>query len=204
MEYSNFKSLCNTLGDQNLPEEDRWKSLKYLNIAGQAIPGFDFQRLLKENRINFIKSEEVGPGFIIIDSPNSDMGVTNINNPIVSFIPLDSVDSLTFVVTKEASDGSKNISLGEILEDISDDEYDIPVIAKFSNSIYYFKKGTEMKFPITFNRNITKDNYDVIYEDSLGNPLSYEPSEVGTYYVMVKCKNGYVGSAKCRLEIQDK
>ena len=119
MEYSNFKKLCNTLGDQKLPEEERWKSLKYLNIAGQAIPGFDFQRLLKENRINFISSEDVGPGFIIIDSPNSDMGVTNINNPIVSFIPLTSVDSVTFIVTKEAADGSKTVSLGEILEDIS-------------------------------------------------------------------------------------
>lgn len=202
MEYSNFKSLCNTLGDQKLPENERWKSLKYLNIEGQAIPGFDFQTLLKQNRINFIDSEEVGPGFIIIDSPNSDMGVTNISNPIVSFIPLDSVDSLTFMVTKEASDGSKNISLGEILEDITDDEYDIPVIVKFKNSIYYFKKGTEMKFSVTFSRNITKDNYDVIYQDKLGNTLSVPPSEVGTYYAMVVCKNGYVGSSKCKFVIQ--
>ena len=138
MEYSNFKSLCNTLGDQSLPEEDRWKSLKYINIEGQAIPGFDFQRLLKENRITFVESEDVGPGFIIIDSYNSDMGVENINSPILSFIPLDSVDSLTFVVTKQAADGSKNISLGEILEDITEDAYDIPVIIKFPNSVYYF------------------------------------------------------------------
>ena len=202
MEYSKFKSLCNTLGDQKLPEEDRWKSLKYLNIAGQAIPGFDFQKLLKENRIDLIKSEEVGPGFIIIDKPNSDMGVTNINNPIVSFIPLDSVDSLTFVVTKEANDGSRNISLGEILEDITDEEYDIPVIVRFSNSVYYFKKGTEMKFPITFSRNITKDNYNVIYKDHLGNILNKEPSEIGTYYAIVTCNNGYVGNAMCKFEIQ--
>jgi hypothetical protein len=202
MEYLVFKSLCNTLGNQKLPEEERWKSLKYINIAGQAIPGFDFQTLLKQNRINFISSEEVGPGFIIIDSHNSDMGVTNINNPIVSFIPLTSVDSLTFMVTKEASDGSKNISLGEILEDITDDEYDIPVIVKFKSAVYYFKKGTEMKFDVTFSRNITKDNYDVIYQDKLGNTLTNPPSEVGTYYAMVVCNNGYVGSARCRFEIQ--
>ena len=202
MEYSNFKSLCNTLGDKNLPEDERWKSLKYINIAGQAIPGFDFQTLLKQNRINFIKSEEVGPGFIIIDSHNSDMGVVNINDPIVSFIPLDSVDSLTFMVTKEASDGSKNISLGEILEDIIDDEYDIPVIVKFKNNVYYFKKGTEMKFDVTFSRNITKDNYEVIYKDKDGNTLDSEPSEIGTYYAIVSCINGYVGNAKCRFEIQ--
>ena len=202
MEYSNFKSLCNSLGDQNLPEDERWKSLKYLNIAGQAIPGFDFQRLLKENRINFIDSEDVGPGFIIIDSHNSDMGVTNINNPILSFIPLDSVDSLTFVVTKEPNDGSKNITLEEVLEDITGEEYDIPVLIQFTNSIYYFKKGTEMKFPVMFSRNITKENYDVTYEDSLGNKLENAPTEVGVYYAVVTCKNGYVGTNKCKFEIQ--
>ena len=61
-----------------------------------------------------------------------------------------------------------------------------------------------MKFPVTFSRNITKDNYDVTYEDSLGNPLDEAPSNVGSYYVVVTCKNGYVGSNKCRFEIQNK
>ena len=204
MEYSNFKSLCNSLGDQNLPEDERWKSLKYLNIAGQAIPGFDFQKLLKDNRITFVKSEEVGPGFIIVDNQNSDMGVTNINDPILSFIPLDSVDSLTFLVTKEASDGSGNVSLGEILEDISDDTYDIPVIIRFKNSVYYFEKGSEMKFPVSFSRNITKDNYDVTYQDELGNLLDTAPTDVGSYYAVITCKNGYVGTNKCRFEIINK
>ena len=59
MEYANFKKLCTYLGDQSLPEDERWKSLKYINIAGQAIPGFDFQRLLRENRINFVNSEDI-------------------------------------------------------------------------------------------------------------------------------------------------
>ena len=204
MEYSNFKSLCNTLGDQNLPEEDRWKSLKYLNIAGQAIPGFDFQKLLKEDRITFVTSEDVGPGFIIIDNHNSDMGVTNINNPILSFIPLDSVDSLTFMVTKEAKDGSANVSLAEVLDDIIEEDYDIPVIIKFTNSVYYFTKGEEMKFPVLFSRNITKDNYDVTYEDLLGNKLDKAPTDVGSYYAVITCKNGYVGTNKCRFEINNK
>jgi hypothetical protein len=204
MEYSNFKSLCKTLGDQNLPEEERWKSLKYINIAGQAIPGFDFQRLLKENRITFVASEEVGPGFIIDDTPNSDMGVTNTNDPILSFIPLDSVDSLTFIVTKEAEDGSSHVSLGEILETVTGETYDIPVAIRFENSVYYFIKGEEMKFPVKFSRNITKDNYDVTYQDILGNTLDKAPTEVGSYYAVVTCKNGYIGKNKCRFEIKDK
>lgn len=202
MEYANFKKLCTYLGDQSLPEDERWKSLKYINIAGQAIPGFDFQRLLRENRINFINSEDIGPGFTILDNANSDMGITNINDPVLSFIPLISIDSVTFVVTKTSADGSKNISINELTEEIQASESDIPVTIKFSNSIYYFSKGENIVFPVIFSRNITAENYDVTYEDKLGNVLDSKPIEVGSYYVKIACKDGYVGESKCKFEIQ--
>lgn len=202
MEYANFKKLCTYLGDQSLPEDERWKSLKYINIAGQAIPGFDFQRLLRENRINFINSEDIGPGFTILDNANSDMGITNINDPVLSFIPLISIDSVTFVVTKTSADGSKNISINELTEEIQASESDIPVTIKFSNSIYYFSKGENIVFPVIFSRNITAENYDVTYEDKLGNVLDSKPTEVGSYYVKITCKDGYVGESKCKFEIQ--
>lgn len=202
MEYANFKKLCTYLGDQSLPEDERWKSLKYINIAGQAIPGFDFQRLLRENRINFINSEDIGPGFTILDNANSDMGITNINDPVLSFIPLISIDSVTFVVTKTSADGSKNISINELTEEIQASESDIPVNIKFSNSIYYFSKGENIVFPVIFSRNITAENYDVTYEDKLGNVLDSKPTEVGSYYVKITCKDGYVGESRCKFEIQ--
>lgn len=202
MEYANFKKLCTYLGDQSLPEDERWKSLKYINIAGQVIPGFDFQRLLRENRINFINSEDIGPGFTILDNANSDMGITNINDPVLSFIPLISIDSVTFVVTKTSADGSKNISINELTEEIQASESDIPVTIKFSNSIYYFSKGENIVFPVIFSRNITAENYDVTYEDRLGNALDSKPTEVGSYYVKITCKDGYVGESRCKFEIQ--
>lgn len=202
MEYANFKKLCTYLGDQSLPEDERWKSLKYINIAGQAIPGFDFQRLLRENRINFVNSEDIGPGFTILDNANSDMGITNINDPVLSFIPLISIDSVTFVVTKTSADGSKNISINELTEEIQASEFDIPVTIKFSNSIYYFSKGENIVFPVIFSRNITAENYDVTYEDKLGNVLDSKPTEVGSYYVKITCKDGYIGESKCKFEIQ--
>lgn len=202
MEYANFKKLCTYLGDQSLPEDERWKSLKYINIAGQAIPGFDFQRLLRENRINFVNSEDIGPGFTILDNANSDMGITNINDPVLSFIPLISIDSVTFVVTKTSADGSKNISINELTEEIQASESDIPVTIKFSNSIYYFSKGENIVFPVIFSRNITTENYDVTYEDKLGNILDSKPTEAGSYYVKITCKDGYVGESKCKFEIQ--
>lgn len=202
MEYANFKKLCTYLGDQSLPEDERWKSLKYINIAGQAIPGFDFQRLLRENRINFVNSEDIGPGFTILDNANSDMGITNINDPVLSFIPLISIDSVTFVVTKTSADGSKNISINELTEEIQASESDIPVTIKFSNSIYYFSKGENIVFPVIFSRNITAENYDVTYEDKLGNILDSKPTEVGSYYIKITCKDGYIGESKCKFEIQ--
>lgn len=204
MEYSNFVNLCKHLGDQSLPENERWKSLKYVNIAGQAIPGFDFQRLLKEGRINFISNTDVGPGFTILDAANSDMGVTSLKEPVLSFIPLTSVDSFTFVVTKKAEDGSNTISIGELTESISSETYEKPVVIKFSNSVYYFEVGEKAVFPVIFSRNITESDYDVMYEDINGNEYSDVPTEIGTYYIIVTCKNGYTGTGKAKFEIQPK
>ena len=201
MEYTKFQNLCKYLGDQSLDEKDRWKSLKYLNIAGQATPGFDFQRLLKEGRINFITNTDVGPGFTIIDMPFSDMGVTNLSDPILTFIPLQSVDSFTFVITKESATGG-NISIEELTSGITGNtNYDIPVIVKFTNSLYYFKKGEVIKFPVIFSKEITSVNYDVTYQDKLGNDLSEKPTDVGEYFVTITCKNGYTGKGTCRFEI---
>lgn len=201
MEYEKFQTLCKYLGDQSLDEKDRWKSLKYLNIAGQAAPGFDFQRLLKEGRINFITNTDIGPGFTIIDIPFSDMGVTNSSEPILTFIPLQSVDSFTFVVTKESETGG-NISIEELTSDITGNtNYEIPVIVKFTNSLYYFKKGEEIKFPVMFSKELTSDNYDVTYKDSLGNTLSEKPTNIGEYFVIITCKNGYTGKGMSKFEI---
>ena len=113
MELSNFQSLCSALGDQSLAEKDRWKSIKYISIAGQASPGFDFQRLLRENRIFFMNNDEIGAGFCILDAANSDMGVTNINDPVLSFIPLKVVDAVTFVVTRKGING-EDLSIYEL------------------------------------------------------------------------------------------
>ena len=130
------------------------------------------------------------------------MGITNINDPVLSFIPLISIDSVTFVVTKTSADGSKNISINELTEEIQASEFDIPVTIKFSNSIYYFSKGENIVFPVIFSRNITAENYDVTYEDKLGNVLDSKPTEVGSYYVKITCKDGYVGESRCKFEIQ--
>ena len=204
MDYIKFTNLCKYLGNQSLAEADRWKSLKYINISGQAVPGFDFQRLLKEDKINLITNTDIGPGFVILDSAYSDMGITNLQDPILSFIPLDSVDSFTFVVTKEPVEGALNVTIEELVSGITNEVYNIPVLIKFPSSTYYFKVGEALKFPVIFSRTLTSSDYDISYQDELGNDLAVKPIEVGNYYITITCKNGYTGSHRVRFEIQNK
>lgn len=204
MEYAKFANLCKYLGDQSLDEADRWKSLKYINISDQASPGFDFQRLLRENRINFIKNTDIGPGFVLIDAPFSDMGITNLQDPVLTFIPLESIDSFTFVVTKEPEEGAHNITIEEIVSDITEETYDLPVLIKFTNNMYYFEVGETLKFPVIFSRTLTSDNYDISYQDNLGNELDDKPTTIGEYYVTITCKDGYVGTNRVKFSINIK
>jgi len=204
MEYSKFTNLCKYLGDQNLAEKDRWKSLKYINISGQAIPGFDFQRLLNEDRINLITNSDVGPGFVILDAPYSDMGVMNLQDPVLTFIPLSSVDSFTFIVSKKPVEGATNVTIEEIVKDITNEEYDIPVLIKFPNNTYFFDIGEPIKIPVIFSRTLTEDNYDITYQDNLGNDLKSKPTASGIYYLTITCKDGYTGSNRVKFEISNK
>lgn len=201
MELANFQSLCSALGDQALAEKDRWKSIKYISIAGQATPGFDFQKMLKDNRIFFLSNDTIGAGFCLLDSANSDMGITNINDPVLSFIPLKVVDAVTFIVTKK-SDTGEPLSIYELTEGISSEAYDIPVVVRFPHSVFYFKKGEPIKIPVVFSRSITDDNYDIIYLDSNSNEIDAKPTDIGSYYLHIKCKDGYIGQGITRFEIQ--
>lgn len=201
MLLTNFNTLCQNLGDQTLDVSERWMSLKYISIAGQASPGFDFQRLLRENRIFFITNNEIGPGFLILDAANSDMGVININDPVLSFIPLSVIDSVTFMVTKKNEDGSIP-SIYELTKTISDQTYDIPVSIRFPNSIYYFKKGEPIKIPVIFNRTMDESDYDIKYLDVEGNELAAKPTDIGRYSLIITCKNGYTGKGIVKFEIQ--
>ena len=43
--------------------------------------------------------------------------------------------------------------------------------------------------------------YDVTYKDSLGNTLSEKPTNIGEYFVIITCKNGYTGKGMSKFEI---
>lgn len=94
MLVSQFDYLCKTFGDPSIPESDRWKSIKYIYIEN---PLPDFQTLLKEHNIIYINNESIGAGFYIISPPNADTDPIN-KGLVVSFIPLEMIDKISFIL----------------------------------------------------------------------------------------------------------
>jgi len=199
MESTTFSELCKKLGNQSLPEAERWKSIKYILCEEQNEPSFDFQAMLNANRVAFIDDDDVGEGFLVLDYTNSDLGVIQRNNLTATFIPLERILIVSFVV-EPTSEG--NISIDEIVSKITGDTYDIPVVVSFSNSLYYFKHGDPLVFAIIFDKDITSTEYDIAYFDVYGNELDAAPTAVGSYKITVTCKNGYTGYGECRFNIQ--
>lgn len=200
----NFDALCKYLGDQSLPENERWKSLKYISFTGHVLPTIDFQNAFKKHMAYYVDNNETGPGIFVLDFADSDLGVTNINDKVITFIPLERIEVVTFTVNKKAEDGSKEISIYEVISDISDTTgIDIPVSIRFPDNVYYFKADeTNWTIPVAFSRKITDDNYTISYEDSLGNKLDEKPTKVGTYFACITCTNGYTGEGKVQFKIQ--
>lgn len=158
MTIKTFNALCKALGDQSLPEKDRWKSIKYISIAGQASPGFDFQTMVKRNAIFFINNEGKSM-FVLIDAANPDMGVMNLNDPVVSFIPLSVVDSVSFCITSVRPDG-KTPTIEDLTESIindgSDDSVELDNVA-ILNKENTFEASQTINGDLNINGNIVQN-----------------------------------------------
>ena len=107
MLVSQFDYLCQTFGDPSIPETDRWKSIKYIYVEN---PLPDFQTLLKEHNIIYINNASIGAGFYIISPPNSNLEPIN-KGLVVSFVPLDMVDKISFILDDSIiHSGDENVS----------------------------------------------------------------------------------------------
>ena len=84
--------LCNSFGDTSLPENERWKCIKYIFAENPII---DVQLLIKKGEIIYINNSEIGPGFYILGTPNADIEPIN-EGMVVTFIPLKLIDKITF------------------------------------------------------------------------------------------------------------
>lgn len=106
--------LCNSFGDTSLPENERWKCIKYIFAENPII---DVQLLIKKGEIIYINNSEIGPGFYILGTPNADFGLPKNDEKVITFIPLNLLDKVS-ILTKFI-----DINFGENVDiDLSNDE----------------------------------------------------------------------------------
>ena len=94
MKLSQFNFLRDSFGDTKADVSERWKCVKYIIHDKFTL---DLQRLIKNNTVTFINNEDIGPGFYILGCPNSDMGIQNSNEKVITFFPLEFIMAMSIV-----------------------------------------------------------------------------------------------------------
>ena len=95
MTKKQFEFMCNNFGNTDLPENERWKAIRYIYVES---PLMDVQFLIKKGMFAYIDNEDIGPGFYILGEPNADIEPIN-NERVITFIPLENIDKISFVGT---------------------------------------------------------------------------------------------------------
>lgn len=97
MTYEHFLAVCNALGDQNLPEGERWRSISLMHIDN--LPIFNFQDMYKAGNAYFV-GDGTGPtGFVFHEHIPAELSVKG--DPITSFVDLNVVFSVHFVMQEK-------------------------------------------------------------------------------------------------------
>lgn len=94
MTYEHFMTVCNALGDQNLPEGERWRSISLMHIDN--LPIFNFQDMYKAGNAYFVGDGTGATGFVFHEHIPAELSVKG--NPITSFVDLNVVFSVHFVM----------------------------------------------------------------------------------------------------------
>lgn len=105
MTIETFLDTCKRYGDQSLPENERWKSIKYFSTEGQ-MESTDFEFYYKHNEAYFINDSSTGPGFIFLETPYTEFGAPHrnkdgSNKKIITFVSLIMVNALGFTSDSE-------------------------------------------------------------------------------------------------------
>jgi hypothetical protein len=106
MRKSQLDFLCKAFGDQTLPDNEKWKCIKYIFIENPIV---DVELLIKKNEIKYIDNAENGAGFYILATPNADFGISKLNEKLVTFIPLKIIDKISLNVKSLNNENSKTI-----------------------------------------------------------------------------------------------
>lgn len=200
MTQEQFDFLCEKLGDPELPSDEKWKSIQYIHVHGSYEPMGSFQEMLARDQIYYYKNDTLGGGFIYLSTPDASYDPLRTGYTI-SWIGLDVISEITFKGFQDYE------SLADKIYGVSDVMQILGVNAPLITSIYVDpvripKKDAETyEVRVSSTRPITRDDFDVMYYDNLGNQLNEKPTKVGNYTVKVKCKGKYIGENHARYEI---
>lgn len=100
MYKSQLDMLCGMFAPENVESKDKWKYIKFIYIENPIV---DVQKKLKRNEISYINNIDTTPGFYIIDTPESDFGVADAKEKVVTFIPLSIITHISFINSEEGN-----------------------------------------------------------------------------------------------------
>lgn len=133
MTYEHFLKVCNALGDQNLPEGERWRSISLMHIDN--LPIFNFQDMYKAGKAYFIGDGTGATGFVFHEHIPAELSVKG--DPITSFVDLDVVFSVHFVM-------QKNFKTAANIAKAIDDSFAPTVSVSFDKTDYGFEKASDI------------------------------------------------------------
>ena len=133
MTYEHFLKVCNALGDQNLPEGERWRSISLMHIDN--LPIFNFQDMYKAGKAYFIGDGTGATGFVFHEHIPAELSVKG--DPITSFVDLDVVFSVHFVM-------QKNFKTAANIAKAIDDSFAPTVKVSFDKDDYGFEKASDI------------------------------------------------------------
>ena len=133
MTYEHFLKVCNALGDQNLPEGERWRSISLMHIDN--LPIFNFQDMYKAGKAYFIGDGTGATGFVFHEHIPAELSVKG--DPITSFVDLDVVFSVHFVM-------QKNFKTAANIAKAIDASFAPTVKVSFDKEDYGFEKASDI------------------------------------------------------------
>ena len=111
MRKTQFDFLCKAFGNPNLPDNEKWKCVKYIFVENPLV---DVQVAIRQNSIMYLDNIDIGPGFYILGRTNSDLGLASYNEKVVTFIPLSMIDKISVTASSIIDDGTGDVEYDEI------------------------------------------------------------------------------------------
>ncbi len=133
MTYEHFLKVCNALGDQSLPEGERWRSISLMHIDN--LPIFNFQDMYKDGKAYFVGDGTGATGFVFHEHIPAELSVKG--DPITSFVDLNVVFSVHFIM-------QKNFKTAANIAKAIDDSFAPTVSVAFEEESYGFEKASEI------------------------------------------------------------